>query len=90
MQKVHTTDPNSFDMSGEEFPTVTAGLDEESVYGVLLDIEARTLELYCNGELIEDATHTDVGCGAPLFAAVEAGTLQNRRFRFNFKATPPK
>ncbi len=90
MQKVHATDPNSFDMIGEESPTVPDGLDEESVYGVLLDIEARTLELYVDGELIEDATHTDVGCGAPLFAAVEAGTLQNRRFRFNFKATPPK
>ena len=87
MSKVHATDHRwSTPIADEARHKVGA---RTCRYGVLLDIERRTLELYIDGELQAWATHTDVQCDAPLFAAVEAGTLASRSFRFNFTATPP-
>lgn len=87
MSKVHATDHHwSTPIADEARHKVGA---RTCRYGVLLDIERRTLELYIDGELQVWATHTDVECDAPLFAAVEAGTLASRSFRFNFTATPP-
>lgn len=59
-------------------------------YGLLLDIEARTLSLYIDGVLEADFTHDNVGGVGPLYPAVEAGTLRNRTFRVNFCAPMPK
>ena len=61
------------------------------VVGLLLDIEAATLELYVDGVLQPEATHTGVTCGpdVPLYAAVEAGTLARQRLKFNFGANVP-
>lgn len=58
-------------------------------YGLLLDIEAETLELYVNGVLEPSRTHTGVRGVGPLYAACEAGTLSQQRLRFNFNARWP-
>jgi hypothetical protein len=87
MSKVHAG--NHYDDDVLYHDTIHESTDETR-FGLLLDIEAATLQLYVNGELKQQSTHTGVRGVGPLYAAAEAGTLSVQRLRFNFGATRPQ
>ena len=55
-------------------------------FGLQLDMDAGTLELYIDGVLQPESTHTGVRSVGKLYAACEAGTLSRQQLLFNFGA----
>jgi hypothetical protein len=55
-------------------------------FGLQLDMDAGTLELYIDGVLQPESTHTGMRSVGKLYAACEAGTLSRQQLLFNFGA----
>lgn len=74
------------EISGINDPAMIDRVPDGTRFGLQLDMDAGTLELYIDGVLQPDSTHTGVRSVGKLYAACEAGTLSRQHLLFNFGA----